>query len=233
MFSFKVDRDYYDCKDNLFAKCTIEIEQGITVLCGCNGSGKTTILKHIHSLCKKQHIPCISFDNLIDGGTSSAGEAIQRGDYSFAANAITSSEGETIFLNLGQFATKMGAFVDSVVKKEKYYENPFEKVFENPDAKKEQSFDKCFILMDAIDSGMSIDNIVIIKKLLHMVSDDILRHGIEPYVIVSANAYEVTVNEHCYDVGSCKYLAPEVTKTYDSYRKFILKTRQRKDKRFK
>ena len=40
-------RDYYDEGFNLYKKRVIEINSGVTVLVGCNGIGKTTLLKYI------------------------------------------------------------------------------------------------------------------------------------------------------------------------------------------
>lgn len=41
---FQLERDYYEEGLNLYKKKTIEIKPGVTVLVGCNGIGKTTLL---------------------------------------------------------------------------------------------------------------------------------------------------------------------------------------------
>ena len=65
---FKIIKDYYDIGEQIYNKSSVTLQDGLTVLCGCNGSGKTTLLKQIKNGCKKEKLPCIKFDNLIDGG---------------------------------------------------------------------------------------------------------------------------------------------------------------------
>ena len=65
---FKLYKDYYDEGYDIYKKKTITIKPGVTVLVGCNGIGKTILLHQIRDGLKKEKIPCISFDNLKDGG---------------------------------------------------------------------------------------------------------------------------------------------------------------------
>ena len=44
---FKIERDYYDEKDYLYRKMHVEFEPGLTVLIGCNGCGKTTLMRQV------------------------------------------------------------------------------------------------------------------------------------------------------------------------------------------
>lgn len=53
--------------------------------------------------------------------------------------------------------------------------------------------------------------------------------GIELYIVVSANAYELAAGENCFDVIGGKYVR---FGGYDEYRKFVLKSRKEKDKRY-
>ena len=85
-----------------------------------------------------------------------------------------------------------------------------------------------WILLDAIDSGLSVDNIVDIKEylfktILEDAGDTTVR------ILVSANEYEICRNEQCMDVHTGKY---RTFKGYESYRKFILKSREIKNKRY-
>ena len=41
---FKIYKDYYEDDTKLYKKGTIEIKSCVTVLVGCNGIGKTTLL---------------------------------------------------------------------------------------------------------------------------------------------------------------------------------------------
>jgi hypothetical protein len=88
---------------------------------------------------------------------------------------------------------------------------------------------KRFILLDAIDSGFSIDNIVSLKEdLFKLIFEDARARGIELYIIASANEYELAKGENCLDVISGKYIT---FKDYEDYYNFILDSRKRKDKR--
>lgn len=204
---FSIIRDYYGKKDYIYSKKNIEIEQGLTVLVGCNGSGKTTLLKQIKDLCKKEDIPCYSFDNLHEGGHESINKAVFYGNVSFLAESLSSSEGENINLNISNRAREIGYFVH-----------------------KNSNADKLFILMDAIDSGLSIDYVIELKEyLFKTILKDTSKKGIETYIIISANEYEMARNEKCFLIPDMKY---DTFKDYNEYRDFIIKSRNKKNKRY-
>ena len=78
---FQLERDCYDEGFNLYKKKIIEIKSGVTVLVGCNGIGKTTLLKQIRDKLKENKIPYIMFDNLHDGGSKAISEASFYSDF--------------------------------------------------------------------------------------------------------------------------------------------------------
>ena len=84
-----------------------------------------------------------------------------------------------------------------------------------------------WILLDAIDSGLSIDNIVDVKEYLFKT---ILENnfGKEIYILVVANEYEMARGEDCFDVHNGKYVK---FTDYEDYRNFVLKSKEWKDKR--
>ena len=204
---FKIIRDYYQEKEYIYNKKNIEFEEGLTVLVGCNGSGKSTLLHQIKDLCKKQDIPCYYFDNLTEGGSGAREKAGLYGDVDFLAKSLCSSEGENINLNITNCASKIGNFV-----------------------RKNKNSKKLFILMDAVDSGLSIDYVIELKEdLFKVILQDTLIKGIETYIIVSANEYEMARNEKCFLVPNMKYKTFE---NYDEYRDFIIESRNKKNKRY-
>ena len=85
-----------------------------------------------------------------------------------------------------------------------------------------------WILLDAADSGYSVDNVVDLKELLKIIIEDGRSMGVAVYIVVSANEYEMAAGEQCFDVNTGKYLT---FKDYGDYRKYILESRKRKDKR--
>ena len=89
----------------------IELKSGVTILVGCNGAGKTTMLKNIQESLKKDNIPFLNFDNLHDGGSNSLQEAFAENNFSFISQAWNSSEGENISLNIGKMASILQHFI--------------------------------------------------------------------------------------------------------------------------
>ena len=227
-----INKGYHDENETLYKKKSIEIKPGVTVLAGCNGIGKTTLLHQIKASLKKENIPCLMFDNLKDGGQNSISYHVSLDDFAFAATAMCSSEGENILMNIGNLAARLNKFVrtgDSS-KNDRYdkLSKAIEKlVNKDSDEEEKEIPNERWILLDAIDSGFSVDNIVDLKEDLFKT---ILEYnfGNEIYIIVSANEYELCRGEQCFDVYNGKYTT---FKDYEDYRDFILKSREWKEKR--
>lgn len=226
---FVLLKDYYDEGENLYKKKVITIKPGVTVLVGCNGIGKTTLLHQISDRLKDQKIPYVEYNNLHEGGKASVSEAIFYENYQFVGIAMRSSEGENIVLNMNKLASELGHFVKTGVHKEK---NPFIKAFkklnDTEDENKEVVSER-WILLDAVDSGLSVDNIVDIKEQLFKT---ILEHnfGNEIYIVISANEYEMARGEQCFDVYNGKYIT---FKDYENYRNMVLDSKKWKEERVK
>ena len=193
---------YGDC--DIYKKSQISINPGLTVLVGCNGSGKTTFLKLIEEKLIKNKIPVISFDNRVEGGANSVSKAGFEEDFDLLARLVTCSEGEQIKENISLKAEEIGRFV-----KNNFLAN------------------EIWILLDAVDSGFSIDNVIELKGLFETILSD-LSGKKKVYILVSANEYELCRGEQCFDVTNSKYVTFE---KYDDYRDFILKNRKIKDNR--
>lgn len=225
MLTIKTWRDPYDSGFSPTKPTSISIEEGLTVLVGCNGAGKTTLLHNIKAEMKKQEIPCNLYDNLKDGGSNSISEAFYYGDTDLGACLWASSEGEAIKLNFGRDSTRIKRFL-----KDGFYDtrsNRLSLLFNDSQDKKEV-VNKRVLLFDAVDSGLSVDSVVEIKEVFNLVLDDAKQLGVEIYIIISANEYELARNSSCFDVNEGKYIK---FKDYEDYRKFIIKSRARKEKR--
>lgn len=200
---FKVNRDYYLIGEFLYTKNYVNLEPGLTVLVGCNGSGKSTFLDQIRNYCEENKIAILKYDNLKDGGTNAIESAMLRGNTAFAATNLTSSEGESLYNNIGEFTMKLGRKVSKL-------------------SGTEENKVQLFILLDACDSGLSIDNIVELKDIIkNLIVPDCNKRGIEPYFIASANSYEFAHSEDCIDVQHMKHIK---FYNYEDYKKFILDT---------
>lgn len=224
-------KDYYNQGFNLYKKKTIEINSGVTVLVGCNGIGKTTLLHQIRDNLKKDNIPYVMFDNLHAGGSNSISEAGFLGNFRFMATAMQSSEGENIVMNMGNLAARLGKFVkDGEDPKEKKYTKLARSIaaLDGEELPNELEIpNERWILLDAVDSGLSVDNIVDIKEQLFKT---ILEYnfGNEIYIVISANEYEMARGEHCFDVYNGDYLT---FKDYEDYRNFVLESKKEKNQR--
>lgn len=89
--------------------------------------------------------------------------------------------------------------------------------------------DEYWIFADAVDSGFSVDNVVELKDELFKLILDIHKDK-EVYIVITANAYEMARGEQCFDVINGKYVT---IKSYEKYRSVILKSRDKKDSRYK
>jgi len=223
----KTWRDPYDAGFSTCRKKQIEIQQGLTVLVGCNGSGKTTLLHNIKSELKKEDIPVFYYDNEKDGGNDSISESIFYGNLSFTATALCSSEGENISLNLSKIASKLRKFVETGDNGDRF--NALAKTLALKDDNEENNVsNERWILLDAMDSGYSIDNVIEMKDFFDLVIKDAKEFGIELYIVISSNEYELAHESKCFDVMEGKYIQ---FASYEDYKKFILRTREKKDKR--
>lgn len=204
MRSFKLPNNPYGEKTALYKRDEFTFNPGITVLVGCNGAGKTTLLRVIKEELKKENVPLLSYDNLCDGNDNARQIALNKGKMTLLATLAISSEGEQISINLGTMASKIGRFVKS-----------------------NAGSHEMWFLFDAIDSGLSVDNIIEVKEFFSMIIDNNPKTDV--YIIVSANEYEICNKENCFDVQDGKYVRFD---GYDEYRTFILNSRKAKDERY-
>lgn len=209
--TFKLHKDYWDC-GNLYTRSEHTFNSGITVLVGCNGSGKSTTLTQIREQLRAKNEPYFAFDNVKNGG-SSMFQGLLEGWHPGGVDALCSlacsSEGEKIHQNIMIKAQSgLGAAIQKA---------------------KENYANELFLLWDAVDSGASIDNIIELKDFFNLViRDQKEKNDIDVFVIVSANSYEMANGESCYDINHNKYIT---FKNYESYKRFILKSRKFKERR--
>lgn len=118
-------------------------------------------------------------------------------DYGNVATSLSSSEGQKIVIRLNEFAINLGNFI-----------------------RKNKDEEYIFVLIDAIDSGLSIDNIEEVKNLLNIVKNDC---GDNLYIVVSANNYSLVEGEKCIDVKNNKEI---MFSDYLEYKKFIISCKE-------
>ena len=220
---FKIPTRYYDTR-TIYKHREFELQPGVTVLIGCNGCGKTTLLYHVKESLDDDKIPVMLYNNLSEGGNHSMSSLVFTGDMDKLALLACSSEGESIAINLGSQAEKIIYLVNNGRRKKSDLEEAFMKI----EGLKEELpvSNERWLLFDAIDSGLSIDQVNDVKNyVLHPVIDQVKDKEI--YIVVTANEYEMCIGEKCFNVAEGKYV--EIN-SYEDYKREILKTRKYKDK---
>lgn len=236
MLTIKTWRDPYDACFSPTKPKEISINPGLTVLVGCNGAGKTTLLYNIEEVIKENNkksnvkTPIHFYNNLSSGGLNAISGAMFRNDYSLVASLSCDSEGEAIKENFGYLISGFKSFL------EKGYFNTSSRLcanlfkYDDEDEEEEIFENKRVILFDALDSGLSVDSVAEIREIFDLMMEDANKKGLELYIIVSANEYEMARNTNCFDVNAGKYIE---IKDYEGYRNFILKSRKEKESRIK
>ncbi len=225
--TFTIETKPYD-EVRIFNRKNIEIKPGVTVLVGCNGAGKSTLIHTMQDELKKNNIEYLNYDNLHDGGNHSISSAMFYDDIGLAASMMCSSEGETITLNIMNLGKNIVYYLKHGKTKRTALDNLIE-IIEDADSKKKEETvsQERWIFFDAVDSGLSIDNVLDFKEF---VLDPIVKNNSDLYVVISANSFEMASGEQCLDVYNGQYCTFD---NYEEYKKFICKTRERKEKRYK
>lgn len=204
--NFTVWKDFYGLKYDMYKTDFVTLESGLTVLSGCNGAGKTSLILQLQQELEKQGIMNLTYNDVIHGRNRAMDDALNvKYDIKLLGILATSSEGEQLYHNLAEFARKIGDAVRRCAKINKR---------------------ELWIFLDASDSGLSIDKIEELKKFIRMVLDDAAKSKIDMYFVVAANEYEMCRGEQCYYLPDMEY---KEFKTYDDYRQAILDSRKYKD----
>ena len=107
--------------------------------------------------------------------------------------------------------------------------NRFANIFRKNDGEEEKEVcNKRVLLFDAVDSGLSVDSIVEIKAVFDTVLKEAAELGVELYLIISANEYELARGTRCFNVNDGKYIE---FADYEDYRAFVINSRKKKEKR--
>lgn len=210
-----LERDPYDDDRKFWKKRTATFEPGFTTLVGCNGIGKTTLLAQVESFLKRRGTPYLRFDNLGDeGGQKSAGNMLgaalsglrdEDASIELAASLWSASEGERISASLGRFAKKIGRRIREF-----------------------DGYGEFWILMDAVDSGLSLDAMEDMKKFLIGGLLSVAPTDMRIYVIASSNSYEMSEDSKIFSVRNMKYAG---VSSYAGYRREVLASAEAKRRR--
>lgn len=188
---------------NLFKKHTFEFNEGLTCLIGKNGSGKSTLLRTINDIYydDPNNIKgSIYYYNNEDSERHNSDRFLFNGDMKLLARNMTSSEGQNIFNNFSDIIPKIGDFIRRNINNKS---------------------DKIVLLLDGLDSGLSINYIYELKDLfINVITKDCLKNNVKPYIIISANNFEFCKDVDCIRVSDGKHFT---FSTYDDFRKIFIK----------
>lgn len=154
----------------------IEINKGVTVLTGPNGCGKTYACKQIRDYLDENNIDYYDID-VYDSGRTISQHYLESGDMKALAKHTVASEGQRVFDTfIDNHASQLGNFVRLLNDK---------KVKEG------------YIIIDGVDSGVSIDLIMSIRTLFDLIIEDCNKDNIDIYIILTANNFELCRNYDC------------------------------------
>lgn len=202
----KIKKDYYDEGIKMFATDEISFNPGVTILVGCNGYGKSTLIQMVNNFCTKNDIQLLQYDSeKLNSVHRNMELFLHTNQFEKLALLTSSSEGEKLTQGFSDILSQVGAFV----RQRKEDKKPF------------------FITFDAVDSGLSIDEQIEYNKVFHMIHEDI--KGLDGYILVTSNNYELTKGFDCMDVYDGSTVKFD---NYEDYKEFIFKTKEIKKKRY-
>lgn len=192
---------------------SVNFQSGVTMLIGSNGTGKTTLMNQINSIFNKGSWEKIDDNNNIESEYScyyynnvteekfrkqswvDDGNLVHR-----IASTFENSEGQDIWDFLYYKLPEMGSAVRT---------------------SKEQNKKGIFILLDGLDSGLSLDKLYKLKEqLLDFIIDEETTSDFEVFLICSANSYEFIKGYRCIDVVSLEQV--DIFSTYEDFENYML-----------
>ena len=208
VYTVKVDTKPYDDLE-LYSRTTFNLKPGINSLVGCNGSGKTTFIDiFLKDQLIKDKIEYYKYNDRQQGGSILMDRMLNVDDDIYGvARMYMSSEGERIVCGLEQMIMSLRSF--------------FNKNKSKP----------AFLLLDAIDSGMSVDEISEIRDMFldTVIPDAKNAFDVDLYIVVAANNYEWCSDDRIHNINITNGSELKFT-NYEDYKNYILKSRQTKDK---
>ena len=168
----------------------VTFRNGITTLVGKNGSGKTSMIYELQLILEESNIPVYLYNQKEIG--EKAKTAAFYGDATTTGTYLCSSEGEQIIVSYGWMIQSLKKFLN-----------------DNKDS------EMVFILMDRVDSGLSINSIRDIYGIFNLMVNDYPNL----FIVNTTNNYEFIGDSRCIVAKTGKDIK---FNNYDEYVKFII-----------
>lgn len=186
----------------LFPHKSFFFNQGITCLVGKNGSGKTLLIKEIANNLKENKIPYYYYDAYSEGGKVAKDKLKALKNTERLVELQLASQGQQSIINISNILIdKIGPFISECVKNKS---------------------EEAWILLDSIDTGLSVDNIIGVKEFFNTILEDCEENQIVLYLIVSGNSFELVKNEQSIDVITGSRIK---FKNYEMFKKVIMRSK--------
>lgn len=179
--------DVYD----LHKGFNLTLKPGFTALVGPNGAGKTTLLSQIKTYADQNNIPVWQYSNRREGRLMTDAAALKN-RLDFVASSLTSSEGEQVAIHFGESIKDLRKFI-------------------------REASSPVFVLLDAIDSGASIDRAKELRDFFHLVIKT--ETDREVYIIMAVNHFELARSTDCVHARTGEHITFH---DYETYAGFIL-----------
>ena len=222
----KLIKDPYYEGEKIFHKNSFVLEPNtVTCLVGCNGSGKSTIVDQIICSTKAEQIETDTVYVDLRGALRSIagrGEGEKPKYYYFLFNKKTETASkfeDHIFNKIGESSVSTGEHIVNRYSNSLPILGSWIRSHNN---------EKLFVIFDDCDAGTSIDMIDEIKDVFQLIINDCVKYDIEYYIILTANSFELAKDFDCLSVIDFKH---RHFKTYQSFKTFVLKTREAVNKR--
>lgn len=221
----KLIKDPYYEGEKMFHKNSFVLEPNtVTCLVGCNGSGKSTVVDQIIRSAKAEQVETDTvYVDLRDALRSISGGKEKKAEcYYFLFNKRTETASkfeDHIFNKIGETSVSTGEHIVNRYSNSLPILGSWIRSHNN---------EKLFIIFDDCDAGTSIDMIDEIKSVFQLIINDCVKYDIEYYIILTANSFELAKDFDCLSVIDFKY---RHFKTYQSFKTFVLKTREAVNKR--
>lgn len=224
------NKNYYDENDALYKANKLTLQSNnVYCLVGCNGIGKSTILRQmIHDNTNSLDKTAYNlkndyglFINLWDEKNKN-----EYNDFYILINKNTklyvTNEDERMLNKL------FGNFM-SVGEQNVYNILPnIGKTIESLNNLEKLENKNLFIMIDDLDVGVSIDVLIELAKIIDKLELKLKELNVNYYVVITTNSYELARRFKCIDVVNMKEIS---FKDYDDYSNYISETRKYKDTR--